>query len=150
VPRCGVGRLSTDTDLRSLEVVFLESGFGSQVEVDLHAHEHHGLGLFLRSLTGLDREAANDALGQFLAGKTFNAHQLHFLNLLVDVLAKNGTIDVAGLYELPFTARASGGPEDLFTESEVDAIVTVLSEVKATAVPISVAAWRYSHEAHSG
>jgi hypothetical protein len=88
----------------------------------------------------LDREAANDAFGQFLAGKTFNAHQLHFLNLLVDVLAKNGTIDVARLYELPFTARANGGPEDLFTESEVDAIVTVLSEVTATAVPISVAA----------
>jgi hypothetical protein len=96
--------------------------------------------LFLRSLTGLDREAANDAFGQFLAGKTFNANQLHFLNLLVDVLAKNGIVDIARLYEPPFTARASGGPEDLFTETDVDAIVTVLRDVKATAVPISGAA----------
>ena len=130
-------RQITDTDLRSLEVVFLESGFGSQVEVDLLAHEHHGLGLFLRSLTGLDREAANDAFAQFLAGKTFNAQQLHFLSLLVDVLAKNGTFDVARLYEPPFTARASGGPEDLFAKHEVDAIVKVLSEVRSTAVPVS-------------
>jgi hypothetical protein len=32
---------------------------------------------------------ANDAFSQFLADKTYNANQMHFLGLLVDVLARN-------------------------------------------------------------
>jgi type I restriction enzyme R subunit len=76
---------------------------------------------------------------RFQQGRILNASQLHFLNMLTDVLAKNGIIDVGQLYEPPFTALASGGPEDLFPEAEVDAIVTVLHEVRATAMPVAEA-----------
>ena len=38
-----------------------------------------GLGLFVRSLVGLDREAAKGALGGFLAGKTLSANQIEFV-----------------------------------------------------------------------
>jgi type I restriction enzyme R subunit len=37
------------------------------------------------------------------------------------------------LYEHPFTAHASHGPEDLFPEPDVDAMVAVLDRVRANA-----------------
>ena len=71
----------------------------------------------------------------FAPGKNFNANQLHFLGLLVDVLARNGLVDVGQLYDSPFTALAPGGPEDIFPKADVDALVSVLDEVRATAMP---------------
>ena len=38
--------------------------------------------MFVRSLVGLDRQAAKDALGNFLTGTTLNANQIEFTNLV--------------------------------------------------------------------
>jgi type I restriction enzyme R subunit len=133
-------RQITTLDVRWFSDAFVEFGFGTHQDVELVAAEHDGLGIYLRSLTGLDREAASAALDRFQQGRNFNASQLHFLNMLTDVLAKNGLVDVGQLYEAPFTALASGGPEDLFSEAEVDAIVTVLRDVRSTAVAVTEAA----------
>jgi type I restriction enzyme R subunit len=59
---------------------------------------------------------------------------------LIDFLARNGTVNVAHLYEPPFTSYAPGGPEDLFQETDVDEVVTVLRSVRATAVSTARAA----------
>ena len=42
--------------------------------------ESQGLGLFARSLVGMDRQAAKNALGAFLSGGTLRANQIQFLN----------------------------------------------------------------------
>ena len=42
-----------------------------------------GLGLCIRSLVGLDRDAASDALSGFLAGIAFNASQIELSNLVI-------------------------------------------------------------------
>ncbi|UQS26067.1 DEAD/DEAH box helicase family protein [Amycolatopsis thermalba] len=128
-------RQITAVDLEQLEAVFVESAFGSPEDIAQVKEEYGGLGLFLRSLTGLDYESAAAAFDQFQAGKTLSASQLHFLKLLIDFLAKNGTVDVGALYEPPFTALAPGGPEDIFENAEVNAIQTVLNEVRSRAVP---------------
>ncbi|HET6503127.1 MAG TPA: type I restriction-modification enzyme R subunit C-terminal domain-containing protein [Amycolatopsis sp.] len=94
-----------------------------------------GLGVFLRSLTGLDREAAAAAFDEFQRGKTFTSAQLRFINEAIDYLAHNGTIAVDVLYETPFTVIAPGGPEDLFLDQDVDSMVKTLESVNATAIP---------------
>lgn len=132
-------RQITTLDLRWFEDAFVEFGFGTHEDIELVASEHDGLGVYLRSLTGLDREAASAALDRFQLGKNLNANQLHFLSMLTDVLAKNGIVEVGQLYEAPFTALANRGPEDLFPEPEVDAIVRVLRDVRSTAVPVAEA-----------
>ena len=70
--------------------------------------------LFVRSLAGLDREAANDAMAVFGAGKTLTENQLEFINLVVDHLTEHGIIGPARLYESPFTDLTLRGPDALF------------------------------------
>ena len=48
----------TAADLDELATIFTEPGFGTREDVEQVTAEHGGLGLFLRSLTGLDYEAA--------------------------------------------------------------------------------------------
>ena len=56
---------------------------------------------------GLDREAAKKALGGFLAGKTWRANQIEFLNLIIDYLTEHGAMDARLLYDslCRFSAR---------------------------------------------
>ncbi len=96
---------------------------------------HGGLGLFLRSLTGLDTTAATAAFEEFHAGRTLTASQLHFLKLLTTYIAKNGVIEVGARYEAPFNAVAPTGPEDIFSEDDVDRIVAAVKNIRTTAVP---------------
>ncbi|MEU5567700.1 hypothetical protein [Micromonospora musae] len=44
------------------------SGGGTE-DIDQARRSAHGLGLFIRSLVGLDREAATEVFGEFLVGR---------------------------------------------------------------------------------
>lgn len=131
-------RQITTADLRELESVFIETGLATSADLE-RVEERSGLGVFVRSLTGLEREAAVRAFDRFQQGKRFTANQLHFVQQIVDHVCRNGIVEVEALYESPFTSRAPSGPEDLFTDEEVDDIVAVIREIKATAVAGEVA-----------
>ena len=68
----------TPEDLQALEQMLIDSGAGDTDAITQAAKESQGLGLFIRSLVGLDRQAALEALAHYLAGSTFNANQVHF------------------------------------------------------------------------
>jgi len=90
--------------------------------------------LFVRTLIGMDREAAKQSLGGFLEGKTLNASQIEFLNLIVNHLTEHGVMEAKLLYESPFIDIAPQGPEGLFTSVQVDELVAVLARIRATAM----------------
>ena len=119
----------TETDLSELETILLENGLGNAEDLDRAKQESHGLGLFVRSLIGLDREVAKQEFGKFLADKTLNANQIEFINMIVDYLTEHGAIAAECLYESPFTDFASQGIDSLFTSSQVDELFALLDDV---------------------
>ena len=123
------------TDLDELQRMLTESGVGEPADLQQAAEQAHGLGLFVRGLLGLDRDAATEALSHFIAGRTLTANQLDFINLVITFLTEHGVMDVARLYESPFTDMAPQGPEGLFSGSDIDALVDVLDAVRITASP---------------
>ncbi|MGH6626965.1 MAG: DEAD/DEAH box helicase family protein [Burkholderiaceae bacterium] len=124
----------TKSDLAELERMLAESGVGTAQDIERATQEAQGLGLFIRSLVGLDRQAATQALSGFLADKTLSGNQFEFVNLVVNHLTEHGVMDAALLYESPFTAHAPQGPDGLFTSAQVDELFRVLDQVKATAM----------------
>ena len=98
------------------------------------AEEARGLGLFVRSLVGLDHQAAKEAMTGFIADKTLSANQLEFINLVLEHLTAHGTVEPERMYESPFTDLAAQGPDGLFQPTDVDELVRSLDAVRATAV----------------
>ena len=123
----------TASDLAELERMLIESGTGSVNDIHRASAEAHGLGLFVRSLVGLDREAATQALSGFVSAKNFSANQLEFVNLVVIHLTERGVMEPALLYEPPFTGFAPQGPDALFTSAQVEELFGALAHVRATA-----------------
>ncbi|WP_375504440.1 DEAD/DEAH box helicase family protein [uncultured Jatrophihabitans sp.] len=123
----------TATDLDELQRMLAESGLAQQADLDAAVQQAKGLGLFVRRLVGLDRDAAAEALSTFIKGRTLTASQLDFVNLIVTYLTENGVMEAGQLYESPFTGLAPLGPESLFTSDEIDVLVAALDQVRASA-----------------
>ncbi|ULA58100.1 MAG: Type I restriction-modification system, restriction subunit R [Nitrospira sp.] len=124
----------TVTDLSELERVLAESGAAPLDDIRQAAVNAKGLGLFVRSLVGMDRSAAKEALAGFITGKTFTGNQLEFINLVVDHLTEYGLMEPARLYESPFTDLSPHGPDGLFKPGELDDLIHILEVVRATAL----------------
>lgn len=129
----------TPGDLAELQRMLTESGAGSPEELARAAEQAQGLGLFIRGLVGLDRDAATGALSTFIAGRTLTASQLDFVNLVVTYLTEHGVMEVGRLYEAPFTDHAPAGLESLFSGSDIEALLDALGQVRDTAAVPGVA-----------
>jgi type I restriction enzyme R subunit len=122
----------TASDLAELERMLVEAG-GTPEVIKLATEQNHGLGIFIRSLVGLDRETAKQAFSQFVVGTTATASQLEFIDLIVQYLTENGTMDAARLYESPFTDISQQGPEAVFPVAKVTELVRVLDDIRERA-----------------
>jgi len=119
-------------DLSALESVMTE--LGGTESLEMAVQQANGLEVFARSLVGMDRKAAADALSDFTSGTTLTAQQLTFLDLVVDRLVEHGLAEARDFYDPPFTDVAPQGPQGLFTDSELKRLQDVLAAVKNSAV----------------
>lgn len=120
------------SDLAELEAILVESGAGDKAAIE-RASEL-GLGLFVRSLVGLDREAAKRALNTYVAGGSLTGSQIDFTNLIVDYLTEHGVMEPRALYESPFTDLSPTGPDGVFASDVVDSILSFLRTVRERAI----------------
>jgi type I restriction enzyme R subunit len=122
----------TATDLGELERIFVEAGIGTPEEME-RVREGGGLGLFVRSLVGLDRAAAKRALDGFSEGRKLTAHQHEFVNMIVEHLTARGVMDPRLLYESPFSDLDPLGIAGIFAEGEVVELIQILRDVESRA-----------------
>jgi type I restriction enzyme, R subunit len=62
-----------------------------------------GLRLFIRSLVGLERDAAKAAFAEFIGSKNLGSNQIESINPIIDHLTEKGAMEPRRLYESPFT-----------------------------------------------
>ena len=125
----------TPTDLMELERFV----YGSEVvESRKRFEESFGndrpLTLFIRSLVGLDRNAAKDAFGQFLDANRYTSQQIRFVEMIIDRLTQGGVMEPGQLYEPPFTGLHYQGLDGAFGDADADVIVGVVEEINRRAV----------------
>ncbi|MFI7059857.1 DEAD/DEAH box helicase family protein [Kribbella sp. NPDC050124] len=125
----------TPADIASLEDMLLTSGAGQEAEIQRAVEQSRGLGLFIRQLVGLDREAAMEAFGTYLDTGRFTVEQIRFVNLIIEELTTNGVVEPRRLFESPYTDHAPTGPDLLFPKDHVAVIVNILDQVKSHALP---------------
>lgn len=119
-------------DLDDLERMLIENGVGTAEQIEKAKEESHGLGLFVRSLVGLDREAAKAAFGSFLAGKTLNANQIEFIGMIVEHLTEYGAMEPERLFESPYTDVHPMGVAGVFA-AEAETVISILAGIKSAA-----------------
>ena len=120
----------TADDLSELQRFLLSHGIGSESVIARATEECNGFGLFIRSLVGLDRNAAKELFAEFLIEGTHTLTQIQFINEIINELTSRGVMDPARLYDPPFTDLAPTGPEGLFSESDVNRICDLLDVIR--------------------
>ena len=90
--------------------MLIDSGAGGPEKVARAREEAHGLGLFIRSLAFLDLAAAPEAFSQFLAGTTYSAVPITFVQLIIQPLPETGLLPTRRLCASPSTEHAPKRP----------------------------------------
>lgn len=120
----------TPTDLGELERFVFESDAVESRERFVACYGEVSLPAFIRSLVGLDRNAAKEAFGRFLDGSRYSSQQIRFVEMIIDRLTTHGAVEAGQLYEPPFTAVHYEGLDGAFGDGDSEAIVSILREIE--------------------
>ena len=124
----------TKVDIKELETILLSLADNDSGLVKRAKENTNGLGLFVRSLVGLERSAATEAMSEFLKDSTANTEQIKFLGLIVEELTKDGAMEDSRLYQAPFTDVTPTGPESIFDSNKVEKLFTKIKNIRLSAV----------------
>jgi type I restriction enzyme R subunit len=122
----------TSGDIQGFEeILFSDKGIGDREQFE-KTFGKQSLGKFIRSIVGLDRDAAKEAFSDFLSGKNLSADQITFINQIVEHLVKNGVMNPERLFEQPFTDIHSEGLAGVFP-NDAERILAVIETVNKRA-----------------
>jgi type I restriction enzyme R subunit len=135
-----IHKLKTNTpitagELSELERLLFEAGDLGGKERFEQEYGHKPLGVFIRSIVGLDQQAVEAAFAEFLQQHSWSAEQMRFISAIIKHLTKNGAIHSRMLMtESPFTSIHDMGIIGLFDTVEISQIVGILQEVEGNAL----------------
>ena len=125
----------TSSDLEELQSLFVANGIGSPADLETATTRAGSFEAFVRSVIGLDRATAKKAFGRFLSDEAYRADQIRFVNLVVDYLVDNGSIEPANIYSSPFVDISPSGPEELFNESDIEELFRLIDQFQSPTSP---------------
>jgi type I restriction enzyme R subunit len=82
---------------------------------------------------GLERNAAKEAFGEFLASTALSADQIRFIDQIIDHLTQNGLMEPKALFEPPFTDLSEQGVVGVLP-AQAEKIVQVIQRINANAL----------------
>ncbi len=124
------GEPVSDHDLDALTALILTQNPDIDLNILKSFYEETAITLefIIRSLIGMEPEAVRQRFADFVhKHPQLTAKQTHFLSLLQNHIAKNGSIEIDRLYEPPFTTVDSNGLDGVFAaETEIDELIDIL------------------------
>jgi len=123
----------TEAELAQLQEIFFNAEeVGSRDEFEKEG-KGKSLGLFIRELVGMEKEAVQSAFAEFIQAQNLNAGQIKFVDLIIGYLTQNGVIDKRALFESPFKDLNDNGPFGLFDDAQVTKIISILDRINGNA-----------------
>ncbi|AXC51969.1 DUF4145 domain-containing protein [Bacillus spizizenii] len=125
----------TQQDVEYLEqILWNELGSKEQYEKDFGDTPITKL---VRKIVGLDRKAAVEAFSTFLSQENLNLQQTKFVELIIDYVVKNGTLERQALQQDPFTTL--GGITVVFKDQlpKAKGILEIIDKINRNAEEIS-------------
>jgi type I restriction enzyme R subunit len=103
----------TETDVRALEdILWNKVGTKQDYEKEIGPTP---LGEFVRSIVGLDMNAAKEAFAHYVDAHQLDSRQIYFVNQIIEYIVHNGLLkDLSILQDAPFTDR--GNVVELFSD----------------------------------
>ena len=106
-----ITKLKTNQPLTAEDVKKLEEVLWSEVGTREEYKQEYGdkpLGEFVRSIVGLDMNAAKEAFSAYLNDVNLDSRQIYFVNQIVEYIVHNGVMkNLKVLMEAPFTDQGS-------------------------------------------
>ncbi|QXV66316.1 DEAD/DEAH box helicase family protein [Mucilaginibacter sp. 21P] len=84
---------------------------------------------FVRSIIGLDVQAAKSLFADFINREGISAEQITFIDTLINYLSVNGTIDRAMLFDRPFTDINHQGILGVFKDDDALKIIDIIDDL---------------------
>jgi len=122
----------TEQDLKTLEGILFEGEIGTKQDY-INTYGDKPLGVFIRSIVGLDIMAAQEAFAEFVLAGNLRADQITFIKKIITFLSKNGTIDKAMLFQSPFTFAHQDGLLGVFDDAEAEKVIRLVDAVNNNA-----------------
>lgn len=91
------------------------------------------VGLMVRSIVGLDRNAARQAFAELLAKAPLHPDQISFLNQVIEYLVKNGAVKRKELFESPFTRHHDLGVAGVMGAENAKTVVELVTLIDQNA-----------------
>lgn len=123
----------TKGELDTLDRMLFEQGtIGTKAEF-IKAYGEQSLGKFIRSIVGLDVQAAKQAFAGILNNQTLNAQQIRFIDTIINFFNVKGIIEPSILFEAPFTDINMNGIAGLFEEQIASQIISLIETINHNA-----------------
>lgn len=116
-----IAKLKGNIPLDQNDIEELEKALWSEIGTKEEYEAEYGkkpLGEFVRSIVGLDMNAAKEAFNMFLKDVNLDDRQIYFVNQIIEYIVRNGVMkDLSVLQESPFTDK--GSVVELFTNMAI-------------------------------
>ena len=133
IQRLYTNHLITASELEELDrILFAQSGLATHEEFKDVLGERP-LGVFIRSILGLDSNSAKNAFSSFLGNGSLTSVQIEFINQLIEQFTRHGQLDPDMLFEQPYTRFHESGVAGVFP-LHADKLISIVKQTNGNAL----------------
>lgn len=138
--KLAIYKLRNNKPLTKQDVEFLEKILWEELGSKEQYEKDYGdtpVTKLVRKIVGLDRQAALEAFSQFITAENLNLQQTKFVELIIDYIVKNGTLERQALQQDPFTSL--GGITVVFKDQlpKARSVLAIIDQINKNAEDIS-------------